>query len=294
LDEGIYLIIFISTKGLVPDFISFTVKLDNPEIIITCTVGFGISGYRITAVGGLDEGKCIISITSTEGLIPNFIAPAVQLNKPEISSSCTVGFGISGYRITAVGGLDEGICPIVSTSSEGLIPELITPAIQFYYPEIMVTRTVGSGISSNRITAVDGLDEEICLIIFNSTKSLIPDFITPAVQLYYPEITPTSTVGNGKSCYRITAVDGLDEGICPIICNSTKSLIPDFITPAVQFYYPEIIVTRTVGNGPSCYRITAVGGLDEGICLIIFNSTKSLIPDFITPAVQLYYPEITA
>jgi hypothetical protein len=32
------------------------IKLDDPEIRAACTIGVGISGYRIAAIVGLDNG----------------------------------------------------------------------------------------------------------------------------------------------------------------------------------------------------------------------------------------------
>src|SRR5688572_8829166 len=127
-----------SAYGLIPNFISLVVNLYCPEIqepltiftFVPGSVGHRGSRYQI-AVGNREGIVTDVQIVSSYGLIPYFIALAINFDYPIISVALAIfafiprgiRCRIAGQQIAAIGG-DNGILRNVRfTSSYSFIPK---------------------------------------------------------------------------------------------------------------------------------------------------------------------------
>jgi hypothetical protein len=97
------------------------VQLDEIDILPSSAEGFGVAGDGVAAIGGLNEGWFAGGlIFCADGFGPLEVSSGIQFDDLDIPISCAEGFGVAGDGVAAIGGLNEGVAPIIVLSADSL------------------------------------------------------------------------------------------------------------------------------------------------------------------------------
>ena len=113
---------FFSADGFGPLEVSIGVQLDDIDIQTSCAEGSGGAGDGVAAIGGLNEGAALLIVWSADGFGPLEVTIGIQLDNIDIPISCAEGFGVAGDDVAAIGGLNEGVAPVIAFSADGFGP----------------------------------------------------------------------------------------------------------------------------------------------------------------------------
>ena len=94
-----------SANGLIPDFATELVDLEQPDVIHSAAKGFCIARDDKSAINSLFYAACFIIQCSSEGFIPYLLSGRIYLHQPNIVHSAAIGSGSSGYNIATISGL---------------------------------------------------------------------------------------------------------------------------------------------------------------------------------------------
>ena len=120
LNEGEAQVILWSADGFGPLEVTIGIQFDDIDIGFSCAEGDGDAGDGVAAIGGLNEGGALLTVWSADGFGPLEVPLGIQLDDIDISFSCAEGFGEAGDGIAAIGGLNEGVAPIILWSANSL------------------------------------------------------------------------------------------------------------------------------------------------------------------------------
>ena len=109
-----------SADGFGPLEVTMGIQLDDIHIVFSCTEGFSGAGDGVAAIGGLNKGEAQVLVFSADGSGPLEVSSGIQFDDIDIPISCAEGFGVAGDRVAVIGGLNEGVAPIIVLSADSL------------------------------------------------------------------------------------------------------------------------------------------------------------------------------
>ena len=168
------IIVFSSSKGLIPYFVSIRISFHKPEISRTSTVRPCVSCKDVATIGCLLNRTCLLPASPSKGRIPHFVSIRISFHKPEIIRTSTVRIRVSCKDVATIRGLLNRTCIITRSSTIGHIPHFVSIQIGFHKPEIITASTARLCASCNDVPVVRCLLDRICIITRSSSKRLAP------------------------------------------------------------------------------------------------------------------------
>jgi hypothetical protein len=252
------------------------IQLDDIDIPISCAEGFGEAGDGVAAIGGLNEGAARVCVFSADGFSPLEISFGIQLDDIDIPISCAEGFGEAGDGVAAIGGLNEGEAHVLFFSADGFGPLEVSMGIQLDDIDIPISCAEGFGEAGGGVAAIGGLNEGETPIVVFSADDFGPLEVPFGIQLDDIDIGIFCAKGSGVAGDGVAAIGGLNEGEAYFTRWSADGFGPLEVTIGIQFDDIDIGFSCAEGEGVAGDGVAAIGGLNEGLALIVVCSADSL------------------
>ena len=231
-------------------------------------------------MGGLADGAAGVTIL-------------VQFDDIDIGLSCAEGFGVAGDDVAAIGGLNEGEAPVMFWSADGFSPLEVTIGIQlddinigFCRAEVS-SKLIRGGGAGYSVAAIGGLNKGVAYFTRWSADGFGPLEVSIGIQLDHIDIGSSYAEGFGVAGDGIAAIGGLNEGGAPVTLWSADGFGPLEVSIGIQFDDIDILFSCAEGVGVAGDGVAAIGGLNEGVALLILWSADGFGPLEVTIGIQL-------
>ena len=154
------------------------------------------------------------------------MAILVQLDDIDIPASCAEGVGGAGDGVAAIGGLNEGVAPVMFWSADGCGPLEVTIGIQFDDIDIPLSCAEGDGVAGDGVAAIGGPNEEGAPVILWSADGSGPLEVSIGIQLDDIDVGLSCAEGQGDAGDGVAAIGGLNEGVALLTLWSADGFGP--------------------------------------------------------------------
>ena len=222
------------------------------------------------------------------------IAIGIQLDDIDITSSREEGVGGSGDGVAAIGGLNDGAAPFISTvrfaaergpydfgpleSSIGIQLDDIGKAKDSFFGE--------GGGAGDGVAAIGGLNDGAALFIAWSADGFGPLEVTIGIQLDDIDISFSCAEGGGGAGDGVAAIGGLNERVANVWVFSADGFGPLEVTIGIQLDDIDISFSCAEGGGVAGDGVAAIGGLNDGVALFIAWSADGFGPLEVSIGIQ--------
>ena len=216
------------------------------------------------------------------------MAILVQLDDIDIGLSCAERDGVSGDGVVAIGGLNEGVAPVIVFSADGFGPLEVTIGIQLDDIDILISCAEGGGGAGDGLAAIRGLNEGEAYLIAWSADGFGPLEFSIGIQLDNIDVPVSCAEGVGGAGDGVAAIGGLNEGHeAHVIFFSADSFGPLEVSVGIQLDDIDIVSSCAEGVGLAGDGVAAIGGLNEGIAIFKVFSADGFGPLEVSIGIQL-------
>ncbi len=247
-----------------------------------------MAGNGIAAIRGLNERYFAqVLIFCADGFSPLEVSIGIQLDDIDILTFCAEGVGGAGDGIAAIGGLNEGLAPVILWSADGFGPLEVTIGIQLDDIDIGFSCAEGVGVAGDGVAAIGGLNKGAASITLFSADGFGPLEVSVGIQLDDIDIGFSCAEGGGGAGDGVAAIGGLNEGEAHFNPWSADGCGPLKVSFGIQLDDIDIGFSCAEGFGVAGDSVAAIRGLNEGGAYVLFFSADGCGPLEVTIGIQL-------